>query len=176
MKKLSGIIVLLFILTASIEAQGLAIGPQVGFIKSKSADKNTVMPGAALRVSLLGLTGEASVYYKSEELEGGKIKATSYPVMLTAMISLLPIVHLEAGIGYYTTKVEYSGAYSGFPSNTSKDTGYHLGAGVELPLGSLVLTGDIRYIFLSMNLNSNTNLSSVSSDYYAIMVGALFKL
>jgi hypothetical protein len=176
MKKILAIMILSFIVVTSISAQEIAVGPQLGFIKSKDSDKTSMMPGAAVRINLMGLRGEASIYYKSEEFEGGDIKTKSYPVMLTAMINLLPIVHAEAGIGWYNTKVEYSGVLSRIPSNTSTNTGYHLGAGVELPLGSLLLTGDIRYVFLNLKLNNNTNLSDLNNDYYIIMVGAMFRL
>ncbi|MFA7228946.1 MAG: outer membrane beta-barrel protein [Melioribacteraceae bacterium] len=176
MKKILSIIILTFITFTAVKAQDIAVGPQVGFIKSKDSDKTTIMPGMALRINLLGLKGEGSIYYKSEEFAGGDIKTTSYPVMLTAMLNLLPVVHAEGGIGWYNTKIEYSGALSGIPSNTTTDIGYHIGAGVEVPLGSLVLTGDIRYVFLNLDLNNNTNLSDLSNDYYIIMVGAMFRL
>ena len=41
----------LFIFTASLmEAQSISVGPQLGFIKTKDADKATVMPAVAVRL------------------------------------------------------------------------------------------------------------------------------
>jgi hypothetical protein len=175
MKKFYTFILVTIIGFTTLHAQGIAIGPQVGFIKTKDSDKSVIMPGVALRINLLGLKAESSVYYKREEFNNGDIKTTSYPIMLTAMLSLLPIVHGEAGIGWYNTKVEYSGLLAGLKSQTTNDVGYHVGAGVELPLGALLLTGDIRYVFLNLKLTNNTNYSELKNDFYVILIGAMFK-
>jgi len=170
--------VLSFILIAacaSINAQSLSVGPQFGFIKSTDADNSVVMPGAALRLNLVGLSIEGSFYYKSEEYNNGLIKAKSYPVMLTGMLNILPILHAEAGIGWYNTKIDYSGNLSTLKAETTDDVGYHLGAGVELPAGNVLLTGDIRYVFLNVELNNSTNVSELKSNFYVIMVGVMFK-
>lgn len=176
MRKISFSIVVVFILSAAVSAQSIAFGPQVGFIKTTKADKATVMPGAALRINLLGLSAEGSIYYKAEEFENGAIKTTSYPFMLTGMLNILPIIHAEAGIGYYNTKIEYSGIYGGVKSETKNDVGYHVGAGAELPLGNLLLTGDVRYVFLNYKLDNPLKITELKSDFYVIMVGAMFKL
>ena len=176
MKKVYIFILITIIGFTTLNAQSIAIGPQAGLIKTKDSDKTTIMSGVALRINLLGLKAESSVYYKKEEFNNGDIKTTSYPIMLTAMLSLLPIIHGEAGIGWYNTKVEYSGLLAGLKSQTTNDVGYHIGAGVELPLGSILLTGDIRYVFLNLKLTDNTNYSDLKNDFYAIMIGAMFKL
>ena len=160
---------------ASINAQSLSVGPQFGFIKSTDADDAIVMPGAALRLNLVGFSVEGSVYYKSEEYNNGLIKAKSYPIMLTAMINILPILHAEGGIGWYNTKIEYSGNLSTLKTEKASDVGYHLGAGVELPAGNILLTGDIRYVFLNVELNNFANVSELKSNFYVIMVGVMFK-
>lgn len=173
MKKLF-IILFVFVVTTSLKAQSIAIGPQVGFIKSTDADKASIMPGLALRINLLGLGVEGSIYYKSEEFQNGAIKTKSYPINLTAMLSVLPIVHAEAGIGWYNTQIDFThlnSTYNSISDETKTKPGYHLGAGVELPLGNLLLTGDIRYVFLDLS-----TAVSFKSNFSVIMVGAMFKL
>jgi len=165
------IFVLLLGISPLLHAQSVAFGPQLGFIKSSDADNAVMMPGAALRVNFIGLSVEGSIYYKSEEYKDGAIKAKSYPIMLTAFLNVLPLVHGEVGVGWYNTKIDYSGSLSSLKAETSNTSGYHIGAGAELPLGGLILTGDIRYVFLSLPSAAN-----FKSNFYIIMVGALFKL
>ncbi len=158
-------------LSSILTAQSVAFGPQLGFIKSSDADNAVTMPGAALRVNLMGLSVEGSIYYKSEEYRNGAIKAKTYPIMLTGFLNVLPLVHGEVGVGWYNTKINYSGSLSSLKAETSSAMGYHVGAGAELPLGSLILAGDIRYVFLSLS-----SATSFKSNFYIMMVSALFKL
>jgi hypothetical protein len=174
MKKLFIIIIVLIVGITSLKAQSIAVGPQVGFIKSADADKSTIMPGVAIRLNLLGFGIEGAMYYKSEEFQNGAIKTKSYPINLTAMISVLPIVHAEAGIGWYNTQIDFThlnSTYNSISDETKTKPGYHFGAGVELPLGNLLLTGDIRYVFLDLS-----TAVSFKSNFSVIMVGAMFKL
>lgn len=170
MKKLFPLILLSIISISCLKAQSFSIGPQAGFVKASDRNESTFMPGLAARLKFIGFNIEGSIYYKSEEYLNGNVKTKSYPMMLTAMFNFLPIVHGEVGIGWYKTKVEYSSLYD---SETTNDTGYHIGAGVELPLSNLILTGDIRYVFL--NLKVNSDVSEIKSNFYAIMVGAMYR-
>jgi hypothetical protein len=149
-----------------ISAQTLMIGPQVGFSKSGDADKASVMPAVAARLSLLNLEAELSIGYKSEEFDDGSIKTKSYPVLFTGMFKIFPVFRAEAGIGWYNTKIEYDKS-----DETVQKIGYHVGGGAEIPLGNIVLTGDFRYVFLDVALNND-----LKSDYYTMNVGLLFKL
>ena len=178
MKNKISTLVILLILTASVGAQSFSIGPQIGFIKTKDADKASIMPAIAARLNLIGLKVEGSIGYKSDEYGSGEIKTKSYPILLTGMLSVFPFIHAEAGIGWYNTKIDYSSALQalGAKNETTQDIGYHLGAGAELPLGNVVLTGDIRYVFLNVDFNNTVKLASQKSDYYTINVGLLFKL
>lgn len=172
MKKNILFTLILLISAASIlSAQSVSIGPQLGFIKSSDADNSVMMPGAALRVNMMGLSIEGSIYYKSEEYQNGDIKAKSYPIMLTGFLNVLPLVHGEVGVGWYNTKIDYSGSLSSLKAETSNNMGYHIGAGAELPMGGLTLAGDIRYVFLSLS-----SATSFKSNFYVIMVSALFNL
>ena len=178
MKKTIGIFVLLLLLGSTNFAQSLAIGPSIGFAKTKDADKSVIIPALAARLNFIGLKVEGSIGYKSDEYQNGEIKTKMYPVLLTGMLSILPIVHAEAGIGWYNTKTEYSPALKalGAVDETTQNIGYHLGAGVEIPAGNILLTGDIRYVFLNIDFKNISSITSVKSDYYTINIGLLFSL
>jgi len=171
-------ILLLLFVSITSKAQSLAIGPQIGFIKTSDADKSIIMPAVAARLNLIGLGVEASIGYKSEEFGDGQLKTTSYPIMLTGFLSVFPLIRAEAGIGWYNTKVDYSNTlnHSGATDETLQEIGYHIGAGTEIPLGNVVLTGDVRYVFLNVDFNNTAKLFSTKSNYYTICAGMLFKL
>lgn len=175
MKRAVLIIVLMFIGLSFIKAQSISIGPQVAYIKTADAEKGVLMPAGAIRLNLGGLAIEGAVGYKTEEFFNGLINTTSYPIMATAMLKLLPLIHIEAGLGWYNTKIEYTGSLQGIPSTTQKEVGYHGGAGIELELGNLILTGDLRYVKMG-ELKDLQNLKDFKSDFIAIFGGLMFKL
>ncbi len=177
MKKLFSV-VMLIIIAGTINAQSVAIGVQGAYVKSQDADAVT-MPAAAVRIGFGGLEVEGSVGYKSDKYMDGAIKATTYPIMLTGFLGLLPLIHLEAGIGWYNTKVEYSSSITldgKSYSETYSDIGYHAGVGAEIPLGNVILTGDLRYVMEKTKFNNVRTTSDLKSDFYMIVVGLMFKL
>ena len=174
MKKLFSVIILI-IIAGTINAQSIAIGAQGAYVKSQDAD-GVIMPAAAVRIGLGGLEVEGSIGFKTDKYLNGDIKATSYPIMLTGFIGLLPLTHLEAGIGWYNTKVEYSGAFAGAPSETYSEIGYHAGVGAAIPLGNVILTGDLRYVMEKSKFNNVRTTSDIKSDFYMVVVGLMFKL
>lgn len=171
------IITLVFIFTiySFINAQSLAIGPQVAYVKTSDAEKGVFMPAGAVRLNLGGLAIEGSIGYKTEEYANGVIKTTTYPIMATAMLKLLPLIHIEAGLGWYNTKIEYSGILGTMPSETQKEVGYHAGAGVELDLGGAIITGDFRYVKMG-NIKDIKISKDLKSDFIAIYGGLMFRL
>jgi opacity protein-like surface antigen len=171
--KLKTLLIFSFIFCISSEyfAQSISIGPQLGFIKSTDADQTTLMPGLAARLELMGFGIEGALYYKSEDFRNGSIKTKSYPINITVLWKLLPLIHAEGGVGWYNTQIDYSNIITSIRNETKNDMGYHLGAGIELPLGNIVLTGDIRYVFL--NIGSATGFKS---DFTAVMIGLQFTL
>ncbi len=179
MKNRFFILAILFISVSILSAQSISVGPQLGFSKANNADKATVMPSAAVRLDLIGLGVEGSIGYKMDKFDGGQVKTTSYPILLTGMLNVLPIIHAEAGIGWYNTKIEYSNTLNllGNNNETKQKIGYHLGAGASIPLGTMELTGDLRYIFMKDDsFRGLTSAKSLKYDYYTLVIGALFKL
>jgi hypothetical protein len=165
------IFIIALLVSTSLNAQSLAIGPQVGLVKSNDADNTSIMPGLALRLNLLGFGLEGSIYYKSEEFQNGLIKTKSYPINLTAFINVLPIAHAEAGIGWYNTKIDFSHPINSISNETKSKPGFHIGAGAQIPAGNILLTGDIRYVFLDLS-----SAVSFKSNFYVIMIGAMFSI
>jgi hypothetical protein len=168
MKKYISAIFVLILISSALSAQTFAIGPQVGFVKSIDADNTTLMPGLAVRLNLLGFGIEGSMYYKSEEFQNGAVKTKSYPINLTAMFHLLPIIHGEVGVGWYNTQIDFSNPISSIKNETKNNAGYHLGVGTQIPLGNIYLTGDLRYVFLDIS-----SVASFKSNFYVVMVGAM---
>jgi hypothetical protein len=170
--RLLSLILILFV-SSAIMAQSIAFGPQVGFVKTGDAEKAAMMPGLALRLNFVGISLEAAMHYKSEEYKTplGNLTVKTYPISLTAFVNVLPVVHAEAGIGWYTAQIDFDHPFQSISNETKSNPGYHFGAGVQIPAGNLLLTGDFRYIFLDLK-----STASFKSDFTALMIGVMFKI
>jgi opacity protein-like surface antigen len=176
MKKLITVVFFLAFTFSTMQAQGIAIGPHVGYYKAKNATEGSVLFGGTLRLKLSSAFAiEGTIGYKQEKYDNGDIKVTGYPVTASALIYILPIVYGEAGAGWYNTKTEYSGVYSAFDDETNSDFGYHFGGGVELALDHVILTGDIKYVFLKYKFDKVPG-QEVDANFYVISAGILFEL
>ncbi len=172
-------------ITAFIKAQGLYLGPQVGWQKASSADDGKFMFGAAVRIKLSDALGvEGSINYRQENYNNGNVTVTSYPVMVTGMIYPISIVYGAIGFGWYNTSIAYSPSLHqlGITDQTEQKVGWHFGAGVELPLsGSVsspntILTADIRYVFLNYDFQQFPGSGNLKSDFIVLTAGLLFNL
>jgi len=169
---------LLFFLTNFSAAQGLGIGPQIGFQKAQDADEGKFMFGAAIRAKLSSALGvEGSINYRQEEYADGAVTVKSWPVMVTGLFYPLPIVYGAVGAGWYNTTLDYDQSVLPLVDDeTSQEFGWHFGAGAELPLGtSTKLTGDIRYVFIHYDFEEIPG-EDIESNFYVINVGLLFGL
>jgi opacity protein-like surface antigen len=159
-------------------AQGLGLGPQVGFHKAKDADEGKLMGGLALRMKLTPALGvEGSINYRQEKFNDETLTVRSWPVMVTGLFYPVPVAYGAIGAGWYNTKFDYTS--SDGASNleeTQQEFGWHFGGGVELPLGaSTKLAGDVRYVFLNYNFDKVPG-AEVECDFYVITMGLLFGL
>ncbi len=103
------VIITILIAAAYIKAQGLYVGPQVGWQKASSADGGKLMIGAAARIKLSNALGvEGSINYRQENYNNGDVTVTSYPVMLTGLFYPINIVYGAIGFGWYNTSITYS--------------------------------------------------------------------
>lgn len=171
MKKILLILVLGLMISSEAYSQSIAIGPQLGYLKSKDAAEGALMFGGAARLYLGSLAVEAAINYRKEELEfGGDV--TTYPVMLSGMLYVLPVVYGLAGVGWYNYKWEYAGM-----EESGSEFGYHIGGGAEFSLGSIILTADVRYVFLEYQFDNGLGgTTDVESNFYVITGGVLFPL
>lgn len=185
MKKAFLVLFCLALLSEAAFSQSLSFGPQLGFFKSKDQTSPSTMPGGAIRLYLGGIGIEGSIYYKKDEYKysymgsSSTITTETYPINLTALFRVISILHAEAGIGWYNTKIDYSKlstAWASIKEETKGEFAYHLGGGAELPFGSFILTGDVRYVFYKLDMSELSNPETLKSDFYVIMVGVMLKL
>ncbi len=175
------IVILLALISTQVHAQGLSLGPQIGYQKSKDADDGKILVGAALRMKLGEILGaEGSVGYREESYSSGAMTVKSWPVMATGLIYPFPALYGAIGAGWYNSTIDYD--QGRFPigtvaSETKQRVGWHFGGGLEIPASqSLMLTADIRYVFLDYNFTAVPGSSGVNSDFYVATVGFLFGL
>jgi len=180
MKKLI-IIIILFGLSHTIKAQGLGIGPVLGYQKAPDAEEGSFLGGAAVRLGLSeAFSLEGAILVRSENYLNNTIKVTNYPVMVSGLFYVLPILYGTVGAGWYNSKIEYNIDAPGFlepEDQTHQDFGWHFGGGVEFPLRSKVnLTGDIRYVFLNYEFEDVPGSDDIQNDFFMINVGLFFEL
>ncbi len=158
------------------------LGPQLGIYKVRDVEDFSFMGGAAVRFKLSPAIGiEGSVNYRSDDYADGTVTAQSWPIMVTGLLYPLPGLYGAIGAGWYNTTFSFNPPAGyvgpGVDDETSQDFGWHFGGGVELPLGaSVILVGDIRYVFLDYDFTSVPGAEGVNSDFYMIAVGLLFGL
>lgn len=158
------------------DAPSVLFGPQAGISKSPDADANVIF-GAALRLRLLPMLGiEGSINYRQEELAGDALTVRTWPVQVTGMLYLLPVLYGSMGAGWYMTTLDFSPDFNSL-DDTQSEFGWHFGGGLELPLGSVAkLTADLRYVFLNYNFDEFPGSSDIDNDFYMATAGLLFRL
>jgi opacity protein-like surface antigen len=126
---------------------GVGIGPRLGWAEDSGFGEEALTVGGVLRArnNVLGL--EAAVAYRKESLSDD-VELRVWPVTVSALLfPLLPVYGL-AGLGWYNTTLDVPDT-SAFGDETATELGYHLGAGIELPLSpQLRLASDVRWLFL----------------------------
>lgn len=177
LKKTLLLTALITLMSVHVNAQSLNLGPQLGYYKTQDADKGSYMGGAALRLKLMGLGVEASINYRQEKYANDAMTVRSWPVMVTGLFYPLPIVYGAVGAGWYNTTLHYDPKiYPLLKDATTRKVGWHFGGGVELPMGPVKLTGDVRYVFLNYDFKGIPGGMKMKSNFYVITVGFLFKL
>jgi opacity protein-like surface antigen len=158
-------------------AQGprIAVGPQLGYQRAVDADEGRLMVGAALRLRVIPLLGaEGSINYRRERYSDGGITVRSWPIMVSGLVYPLPVLYGVAGFGWYNTSFDFESPQ--LDDETTREVGWHFGGGLELPLGNVRLTGDIRYVFLDYDFSGAPGTGGTDADFYVITAGLLFRL
>jgi hypothetical protein len=161
-----------------VDAPGFSIGAHVGWFESKDADDGEVYYGLQARIYLLKWLGiEGSVDVQKQDFLDEDADLTTVPVQLTGMIFLMPDSPLRpyvlAGAGWYFHEVEYDGALSNLDDEDDSSFGVHVGGGLELLLGKiLMLYADLRYTFLDEPGVDNSQLDEEEFDFWQVAAGA----
>ncbi|HEX5131446.1 MAG TPA: outer membrane beta-barrel protein [Candidatus Krumholzibacteria bacterium] len=159
-----------------VAAQGVGVGPHVGYYRNKGADSGDLLFGAAMRARFLTILGvEASLDYRQDELADESLTARSWPIQVTGLVYPLTVLYLGVGAGWYRTTYDFE--LPGVENQTTKDFGWHLGTGLEIPLGEVVsLTGDVRWVYLNASFADLPEEAQRDNDFYVMSAGLLFGL
>ncbi len=148
------VVVALLMVLIPVWAQAITlfgVGPRGGYSKSADADEGAFTVGAAGRLKLGAIGVEGAIDYRSESFQNDAVKIKSWPVTASVLFYPLPIIYGVAGMGWYNTTIEYDPSLMGLgmeSEQTETETGYHIGAGVEIPFISPTITADVRYVFM----------------------------
>ena len=164
----------------------IGIGPRLGYYIPEDADDGNFYGGLQIRGRIGPVFGlEAAVEYHTEQtFDVANFTADTRLIPITG--SALLFVPLSeyfapygiAGLGAYYTIYDYpdDATNLGFDDFEEFNLGYHLGFGVEFPMGSNVaLNVDYRYIFLNPDENEE-NLDDASLSGNTLTAGLMFYL
>lgn len=182
MKKLTILLTMMFLLSLPLQSTALTlfgVGPRAGYYKAADAEEGRMLFGAAARFKLGLIAFEGSIDYKSEEYAQGLLAVTSWPVMASVLIYPIPIVYGIAGMGWYNTTYEIKPTQLNLMQlqpvkETTQETGWHFGGGVELPLGSMTLAADVRYVFLNYDFSEMPYSEEIDANFWAATVSIFF--
>lgn len=160
---------------AAAPAHAGEIVPSVGLTRTVDGDATTSNLGLALRGNMLGpvLQSEIGVSYRREEYYDGALEATMVPITASLLLRPVPMLHADAGAGWYHTKYDYRNPL--LPNETKQDFGVHVGGGLQIPVApraAVDLTG--RYVFLE-DQESRLIPSTFNPDYWSMSLGLALK-
>ncbi|MBI5867285.1 MAG: porin family protein [candidate division Zixibacteria bacterium] len=139
--------VALMMLTSAALADGLGFGARYTWVKGTDTHKSSNMLGVLARLSGGMLGVEGAIDYRKDDLGGGA-NVKTWPVTASLLVYPFPSIYGLAGLGWYNSTLEYP-TLPGTAKKTSTRVGYHLGAGIEVPVVPRVkVSGEFRYIFL----------------------------
>lgn len=169
----------------SLSAGDFAVfGPQVGFFRSGSANESRIMGGLALRLNLSDRLGiQSSLSYRQESTLTEGVRTRSWPILLSGLFYPSEYIFGAVGMGWYRTSVDVvvqPADPAGTPlllTETQTQTGWHVGAGMEVPLGmGTKISADVKYVFLNYSFQSIPGNTNVNGDFFVTTVGLLFGL
>ncbi len=173
---LAGLTALLVFGTQQAKAQGLGVGAHYTNVRNQDTDENSSMLGAMARLRGQYVGVEGAIDYRNEKMGGGA-ELKTWPVTASLLIYPVPFAYAVAGLGWYNTTLDFANN-SVFNDQTDTQLGYHLGAGLEVPLApTLALTGDFRYQFINYKFDEiPSSIGNVDADRFALSAGLLLYL
>lgn len=173
---------LVLMIAGSISAahpdQNFFIGPQIGLYSNDENDDDfNVMVGAAARTKFAPWIGlEGAINYRQESFADENLSVKSWPILVTGLFYPVNYIYATLGGGLYSTTFDFDSSVP-MDDDTQNEFGWHIGGGVELPLGSRsLLTGDVRYVFLDYDFRRPPGFGEVDGDFVIITAGVLVGL
>lgn len=158
---------------AEAQTGGLGLGAHYSWVRNQDTEESSGMFGAMarLRGEVIGLEG--AVDYRNEEL-GGDVELKTWPVTASLMIYPVPVAYALGGLGWYNSTIDFPDG-SIFEDQTDTQLGYHLGAGVEVPMApNFSLTGDFRYHFVDYEFDDiPSTIGNVDADAFSLNGGVI---
>lgn len=161
---------------AAPRAEAAEVIPSLAMTRTPDAGDNTRMSfGLAVRSNLAPMVAaEIGVGYRKDEMFGGDVESTQWPVTGSLWFKPMPALYAGGGVGWYNTTLKYPNSPL-LASSTSQEFGVHLGGGFNLPLvpgvASLDLNG--RYVYLG-DQKSDLPPNSFKADYWTTALGVAF--
>jgi opacity protein-like surface antigen len=163
-------------LMAPRAASAAELVPSVGLTRSVDSDETKSQIGIALRGSVVPglLQSELGVGYRKDEVGGGGLELRQIPVTASLLLTPIPTLHGDAGVGWYNTRYDYQDPL--LKDETKQKFGVHVGGGFKIPIApvaALDVTG--RYVFLEKQ-ESRLIPSTFDPDYWTLSLGLAFRL
>jgi|SRR5699024_4558286 len=164
----------------------IGIGPRLGYYKGDDADNGSFYGGAQIRARLGKYFGiEGAVDYRTAQtynLGDYEADIRQIPITVSALLFLPINQYLHpygvAGLGAYYDIIDFNEQAEevpGIEDDHSVDFGYHLGAGLEIPVNSSVaLNADYRYIFLDPGSDAFGEVGDADFSGNVLTVGLMF--
>jgi outer membrane protein W len=188
--RLAAPLALAFLALAARPAEGqahVAIGAHLGYSQTKDAS-GSFIGGAQLRVRFLSFLGAEALaeYRQTTYQEGGVdvLRVKDIPVQLSAMLYFVPSgplqIYVLGGFGTHFTRSEGLGPAPASCTTTQAKWAPQAGGGVEVWTGkSFFISGDVRYVFLSIgsvtDLENALKSGSLSANYWQATAGLNYK-
>jgi len=179
-----GILFVMLFALATIGQAQVILGVQAGYASTAFEDQesaaSTFSGGAIIGTDIMPMIDvglEYNLLFSPFEFEeGGTTAKVSQNLLgLWARWYFLPIPavspYIRGGVGYYSGKLELSGAMTG-EADFKSTVGFNIGAGVDMPMG---LYGEFVYHIVSRELDVD-GAESAGYNNWAISVGYSFDL
>jgi hypothetical protein len=163
-------------LSVPVVASAAELIPSVGLTRSVDSDQTQSQIGLALRGTVVPgiLRSEIGAGYRKDRYSGGALEVTQIPITASLLLTPIPTLHADAGVGWYNTHLDYQN--DALQDETTQKFGTHVGGGFEIPLAPAVgvdVTG--RYVFLQKQ-ESRLIPESFNPNYWTLSLGLAFRL
>lgn len=153
----------------------LGIGGRYAYVRNIDSENDVNMGGVLARIRGATFGAEGAVDYRNEDLGGG-FDLKVWPVTASLLIHPLPTVYGLVGLGWYNATLDPPGDV--FEDRTDTQLGYHLGAGLELPVSpNFHFVGDLRYLFVDHDFRDlPEEIGKVEANYFSVNLGGVVYL